>query len=766
MTERIIDFLDALVSTVGAVDRRYCLVEKRADVNGTNIPYKYKGNGNYEAVNVDGGSVSYFRIVNSISFDVVDGNKAVKNLQATYPIRYVAMVRRDDINPLTFSQDVANVLEGRNKDLQTQLQAKNVNITVGSIDTDTTNIWGDEFTMPLSEPNYTRSMVMIDLTVTVIAARSCWESCDDFPDILQGFDWCDPSTYQRLTPAQIECLEGFLCGSCADATVENSDASYSTTVASGATLVLPNIDFTDSDGTTTSVPSVQNIVATPIPPCADATVQLNGTTVGTVASGATDSFTVNLNGLPSGVWDGTAWQVTSAPCDDATIELNGVEMTTIPSGDTENISIRQSSGATEVGSKQGVHWRIDDSAISINGSPVADVKAEDPLDIDVTQDGSPVGSWNGSAWIVPHCAAASIAITYSNNTPTYGDTITITATPTDITPTSYTFIIAGNIDETITVQVGNTLSWVVNTLNPTIYVQATDGSSFAASVDSLLTVSSITEAGTFITALETQTSDTMGARQKDAVNRLVWMLKGNDTTNSTDLWTSFSGTNNVMYIYCPTTDSTASFDGYKINLLNPTFFGTFVNMVAGDINKEGIVGGSGKYLNMNVQPTDFGAQDAMYHCYQPNYDRQSSFAFGVWETVVSSAVVAVAANFWSGININCRLNSANGGGNAPRRAFNGILTIGRNNTTRIIGADNGIISGDTSDPYDGIFSLDVYAHAAHLGSTGLPTNECPIRLAGFAVTQYLNDSEYLDFCEAWFEFNKIVIPQGRYAQTG
>jgi hypothetical protein len=50
-------------------------------------------------------------------------------------------------------------------------------------------------------------------------------------------------------------------------------------------LVLPNIDFTDSDGTTTSVPSVQNIVATPIPPCADATVQLNGTTVGTVASG-------------------------------------------------------------------------------------------------------------------------------------------------------------------------------------------------------------------------------------------------------------------------------------------------------------------------------------------------------------------------------------------------------------------------------------------------------------------------------------------------
>uniref|UniRef100_UPI0040484C0B hypothetical protein n=1 Tax=Yoonia sp. TaxID=2212373 RepID=UPI0040484C0B len=228
-------------------------------------------------------------------------------------------------------------------------------------------------------------------------------------DGLTLYDFCDQSVLDRLTAEQNACLL-LEFGNCADATVENSDASYSTTVASGATLVLPNIDFTDSDGTTTSVPSVQNIVATPIPPCADATVQLNGTTVGTIPSGDSDSFTVNLDGSPSGTWDGTAWQVTSTPCADATVELNGVEMTTIPSGDTENISIRQSSGATEVGSKQGVHWRIDDSAISINGSPVADVKAEDSLDIDVTQGGSPVGSWNGSAWIVPTCVDSSISI--------------------------------------------------------------------------------------------------------------------------------------------------------------------------------------------------------------------------------------------------------------------------------------------------------------------------------------------------------------------
>ena len=241
---------------------------------------------------------------------------------------------------------------------------------------------------------------------------------------------------------------------------------------------------------------IQNTLGTPVGTAAnpsvvpDATVQLNGTTVGTIPSGDSDSFTVNLDGSPSGVWDGTAWQVTSTPCDDATVELNGVEMATIPSGDTENISIRQSSGATEVGSKQGVHWRIDDSSISINGSPVADVKAEDSLDIDVTQDGSPVGSWNGSAWIVPAAIAPSLSIeVYSDAGYTipvaslaYGATAYIKVTPTGITPTSYTFFFGnGTKNAPQVTQVGDSLAWVITlTGTVTISATATDGTDATA----------------------------------------------------------------------------------------------------------------------------------------------------------------------------------------------------------------------------------------------------------------------------------------------
>jgi len=49
---------------------------------------------------------------------------------------------------------------------------------------------------------------------------------------------------------------------CVDADVENSNASYTDSVASGGTLVLPDITVTDSDGSTYTQPSVEDVVCT------------------------------------------------------------------------------------------------------------------------------------------------------------------------------------------------------------------------------------------------------------------------------------------------------------------------------------------------------------------------------------------------------------------------------------------------------------------------------------------------------------------------
>ena len=126
-----------------------------------------------------------------------------------------------------------------------------------------------------------------------------------------------------------------------NATVENSDASYTNTVAGGGTLVLPDITVTDSDGSTFTQPSVTDVVCTLPPPCADAIVNIN-----------------------SVFWDNVA------------------------SGATENISVRQSSGSTEVGAIQGSYFRIGDSIAVVKNSvntviSTTSIKAEDTEDINL-----------------------------------------------------------------------------------------------------------------------------------------------------------------------------------------------------------------------------------------------------------------------------------------------------------------------------------------------------------------------------------------------
>jgi len=71
---------------------------------------------------------------------------------------------------------------------------------------------------------------------------------------------------------------------CAPATVENSNATYTATVVSGGTLVLPDITVTDSDGSTYTQPSVGSVTCTLSP---DTSLEVNGTPEGTFTAGST-----------------------------------------------------------------------------------------------------------------------------------------------------------------------------------------------------------------------------------------------------------------------------------------------------------------------------------------------------------------------------------------------------------------------------------------------------------------------------------------------
>lgn len=113
------------------------------------------------------------------------------------------------------------------------------------------------------------------------------------------------------------------------------------------------------------------------------------------------------------------------------------------------------------------------ATVQLNGSTVGSIASGLTDSFDVLQSGSAVGSWNGSAWIIP-----ALSCTISTTTPDLGTAYTLTATAVGMTPTSYTFYLPRvNGTYHVVTQASNTYVWTAEG-NGTEYVvvTATDGS--------------------------------------------------------------------------------------------------------------------------------------------------------------------------------------------------------------------------------------------------------------------------------------------------
>ncbi|HMU15396.1 MAG TPA: hypothetical protein PKE53_15515, partial [Flavobacteriales bacterium] len=163
-----------------------------------------------------------------------------------------------------------------------------------------------------------------------------------------------------VTVRAAECAAGYFDGipsetaDCDAATVTNSDDSYTRTVASGATLELPDVTHTDSDGAEVVLPAMTPFEATLCEgggPCEDAHVQINGVDVIDLPSGSSWYLHVEYpGGTPVGEWIAgeERWEVPACEecpeCDPATAVVKNSENTileteSIPSGDSEDIVV-------------------------------------------------------------------------------------------------------------------------------------------------------------------------------------------------------------------------------------------------------------------------------------------------------------------------------------------------------------------------------------------------------------------------------------------
>tara|TARA_R110000868_G_scaffold179544_2_gene419617 strand:- start:165 stop:2069 length:1905 start_codon:yes stop_codon:yes gene_type:complete len=249
MLKAIVNFLNLKLELLNYFDLTRCLCELKTK-DSVIAPKEYIANGEFQNIDFDSSNgVSYWRLRDSITVSRESNpNKALKRVQTTVPMKLVFSVLREKLtadDAYSFDRIRQTIVKQFNIDngaLTTALGAAKVTITAPSSNGDPLSVWEEETSNTgTQEPDFKYVFGSIDIDIVIDSDTDCLPTeCDDVDsDILHAFDFCNVAIQERLTVEQVDCLVAWLAD-CDDATVENSDASYSATVASGGTLVLPN----------------------------------------------------------------------------------------------------------------------------------------------------------------------------------------------------------------------------------------------------------------------------------------------------------------------------------------------------------------------------------------------------------------------------------------------------------------------------------------------------------------------------------------------
>jgi hypothetical protein len=170
---------------------------------------------------------------------------------------------------------------------------------------------------------------------------------------------------------------------CEDATVENSNESYTASVASGGTLVLPDITVTDSDGSTFTQPAVTNVVCTFNPPCDDATYSITDDSLNVLYSGSIPSG----GNLDQVIQDSTVTirdglnvllHTVSVNAEGTANQVIGDTIVTLNKSNGDNISL------SYVAAEGSITLVAPDTSIEVNGVAEGSVVAGSTVDIQLS----------------------------------------------------------------------------------------------------------------------------------------------------------------------------------------------------------------------------------------------------------------------------------------------------------------------------------------------------------------------------------------------
>lgn len=311
--KQLVDFTSAVFDALGYLNKFHGLVKTvNRSVDGE--VKKYPAKIGFEEVPIDFEPKMAYMRLGQVTTTPLDEDACSRRVTKSFPFTLVVGLPEDILSTpneyiaLKVAQNISNSLQStQTNSLRTAIKADDVEVNISDIQTDPYTVWTNERNDHYEYPT-DRLLISMEVTFVIQGHVACFAilGCDDVEtELVQQYTDSDRVVKDFPFGGHPVCIPA---GECADGSITNSDATYNATVASGGVLVLSDIEFTDSDGSVSSVPAQTDIVATPCSPTYPwAPMMKTGQTVsyragddGDDERGRTVSFTVLSENNPFG----------------------------------------------------------------------------------------------------------------------------------------------------------------------------------------------------------------------------------------------------------------------------------------------------------------------------------------------------------------------------------------------------------------------------------------------------------------------------------
>jgi hypothetical protein len=323
MIATIIEVLDIIADGRLSAPTRYGLAELKPIGEGS-APAVYVSGGSWTNITVDsGGNWSYWRLTEKVKEYPDTRTAACLLLTQEQSLRLVTLVDREVCDNLPdIARASASDMRRGSQGVRAAIPGSIVEISVTGIDTDTERVFASEFKGIGQGVNTNKALVAIDLVVKVTASEQCFDACGSPVDLTcRIIDVAsNAKVVDCLGPTRVEEICNTDCPTMCEQVAEADGAEVVECIADDqmnlalcAAIARPESTadiIVECIGNADKTDGVRALICVA---CDDATVELNGVEVATVAAGDTVDIPVLQGGSPVGSWNGTQWIIPACP---------------------------------------------------------------------------------------------------------------------------------------------------------------------------------------------------------------------------------------------------------------------------------------------------------------------------------------------------------------------------------------------------------------------------------------------------------------------